>query len=111
VALKIEKKDKNKSILIFEYNVLNMLKGKLSLPLILPLGLKHVCSAYDFVKNSEQNLIVMDLLGTHSKIYNEFLIGSNLAKVRKCLEDNYNIKIAIQLLVKTLELIFYRRIC
>ena len=28
VALKIEKKDKNKSILIFEYNVLNMLKGK-----------------------------------------------------------------------------------
>lgn len=28
VALKIEKKDKNKSILIFEYNVLNMLKGR-----------------------------------------------------------------------------------
>lgn len=28
VALKIEKKDKNKSILIFEYNVLNLLKGK-----------------------------------------------------------------------------------
>ncbi len=28
VALKIEKKDKNKSILIFEFNVLNMLKGK-----------------------------------------------------------------------------------
>lgn len=27
VALKIEKKDKNKSILIFEYNVLNALKG------------------------------------------------------------------------------------
>ncbi len=27
VALKIEKKDKNKSILIFEYNVLNLLKG------------------------------------------------------------------------------------
>lgn len=29
VALKIEKKDKNKSILIFEYNVLNSLKGKI----------------------------------------------------------------------------------
>jgi hypothetical protein len=28
VALKIEKKDKNKSILIFEFNVINMLKGK-----------------------------------------------------------------------------------
>lgn len=26
-------------------------------------------------------------------------IGNNLAKVRKCLEDNYNFKIAIQLLV------------
>jgi len=28
VALKIEKKDKNKSILMFEFNVLNALKGK-----------------------------------------------------------------------------------
>ncbi len=28
VALKIEKKDKNKSILYFEYNVLMILKGK-----------------------------------------------------------------------------------
>lgn len=34
VALKIEKKDKNKSILIFEYNVLNMLRGKLQLGLM-----------------------------------------------------------------------------
>jgi len=72
VALKIEKKDKNKNILMFEYNVLNCLKG-----------LKHVCSAYDFVKNPEQNLIVMDLL------------GNNLAKVRKCLEESYNLKISI----------------
>ena len=29
----------------------------------LHIGLKHVCSAYDFVVNPEQNLIVMDLLG------------------------------------------------
>jgi len=28
VALKIEKRDKNKSILYFEYQVLNYLKGK-----------------------------------------------------------------------------------
>jgi hypothetical protein len=28
VALKIEKKDKNKSILMFEYSVLGYLKGK-----------------------------------------------------------------------------------
>ncbi|CDW83244.1 serine threonine protein kinase [Stylonychia lemnae] len=51
VALKIEKKDKNKNILIFEFSVLNMLKG------------------------------------------------NNLAKVRKCLDENYSLKIAIQLLV------------
>ena len=82
VALKVEKKDKNKSILIFEYNVLINLKG-----------LKHVCNVYDFVKNSEQNLIVMDLL------------GSNLAKVRKYLEANYSLKIAIQLLIEMLEAI------
>ena len=31
VALKVEKKDKNKNILIFEYNVLLHLKGKSSL--------------------------------------------------------------------------------
>jgi hypothetical protein len=55
-----------------------------------------VCCAYDFVKNSEQNLIVMDLLG---ELLGINFIGSNLAKVRKCLEDNYNFKIAIQLLV------------
>lgn len=65
MALKIEKKDKNKSILIFEYSVLNMLKGSKYTSLLIKLfiGLGHVCSAYDFVKNSEQNLIVMDLLG------------------------------------------------
>lgn len=78
----MEKKDKNKSILIFEYNVLINLKG-----------LKHVCNVYDFVKNSEQNLIVMDLL------------GNNLAKVRKYLEAHYSLKIAIQLLIEMLEAI------
>lgn len=63
VALKVEKKDKNKTILIFEFNVLHNLKG-----------LRHVANAYDFVRNSEQNLIVMDLLGI------------NLGKARRCLE-------------------------
>jgi tau tubulin kinase len=82
VALKVEKKDKNKNILYFEFNVLQNLNG-----------LKHVCSVYNFVKNSEQNLIVMDLL------------GSNLAKVRKILEVNYSLKIAVQLLIEMLEAI------
>ena len=42
VALKVEKKDKNKNILIFEYQVLTALKG-----------LPHVPRVYDFVYNSE----------------------------------------------------------
>ena len=63
VALKVEKKDKNKNILIFEYQVLINLKG-----------LQHVPRVHDFVYNSEQNLIVMDLMGI------------NLAKVRRFLE-------------------------
>ena len=56
---------------MFEYSVLGCLKGKsfwcstleFWVLIILSLGLKHVCGAYDFVKNPEQNLIVMDLLG------------------------------------------------
>lgn len=82
MALKIEKKDKNKNILLFEYQVLKQLEG-----------LKHICNVYDFVYNTEQNLVVMDLL------------GSNLAKVRKCLEDQYSLKIAINLLIEMLDAI------
>lgn len=48
---------------------------------------------YDFVYNTEQNLVVMDLL------------GSNLAKVRKCLEEQYSLKIAINLLIEMLDAI------
>lgn len=42
VAIKVEKKDKNKNILTFEFQVLQQLKG-----------LKHVPNVYDFVHNSE----------------------------------------------------------
>lgn len=40
-------------------------------------------NAYGYVPGVEQNLIVMDLL------------GSNLAKARRCLEQRYDLKIAI----------------
>ena len=79
MALKVEKKDKNKNILIFEYQVLTSLKG-----------LEHVPNVFDFVNNSEQNLIVMDLLGI------------NLAKARRCLEQRYSLKIVIQILIEML---------
>jgi predicted Ser/Thr protein kinase len=94
VALKIEKKDKNKNILLFEYQVLKQLEGKRFLTRS---GLKHICNVYDFVYNTEQNLVVMDLLGKFTASYS--FSGSNLAKVRKCLEDQYSLKIAINLLV------------
>ena len=41
VALKIERRGKNQSILMFEHNVLTQLRG-----------LKHVCNVYDFVENT-----------------------------------------------------------
>lgn len=79
MALKIEKKDKNKNILIFEYQVLTALKG-----------LPHVPRVYDFVYNSEQNHIVMDLMGI------------NLTKARRCLETNYSLRIVVQILLEML---------
>ena len=72
MAIKVEKKDKNKNILQFEFQVLQQLKG-----------LKHVPNVYDFVHNSEQNLIVMDLMGI------------NLNKARRMLEQKYSLKVAI----------------
>ena len=77
VALKMEKKDKSKNILKFEYQVLQHLKG-----------LSHVPNSYEYIQNMEQNFIVMDLLGI------------NLAKARRCLEQRYDLKIAIQILIE-----------
>ena len=45
-------------------------------------------NSYEYVQNSEQNFIVMDLLGI------------NLAKARRCLEQRYDLKIAIQILIE-----------
>lgn len=59
MALKIEKKDKNKNILYFEYEVLKALKSKTGLHSDNP----HVCEIYDFVKSEDQNFIVMQLEG------------------------------------------------
>lgn len=52
------------------------------------LGLQHVPNSYEYVVNVEQNFIVMDLLGI------------NLAKARRCLEQRYDLKIAIQILIE-----------
>ena len=40
------------------------------------------------MQNAEQNLIVMDLLGI------------NLAKARRCLDQRYDLKVAIQILME-----------
>jgi len=67
---------------MFEFSVLNNLKGKSKFRYNY-LGCPHVPNVYDFVHNSEQNLIVMDLMGI------------NLAKARRCLETNYSLKIVV----------------
>ena len=51
-------------------------------------GLQHVPNSYEYVINGEQNFIVMDLLGI------------NLAKARRCLEQRYDLKIAISILIE-----------
>lgn len=60
----------------------------LNLTLFVHLGLTHVANAYEYVQNTEQNLIVMDLLGI------------NLAKARRCLDQRYDLKVAIQILME-----------
>lgn len=70
--------------------MLNNLKGNDPHALSNSVGLKHVPNVYDFVHNSEQNLIVMDLMGI------------NLAKARRCLEQKYSLKIAIHILIEML---------
>ena len=67
VALKIEKADKSKKILIFEYQVLKNLQG---IPDLNPhfVGLPTVCKLYDFVENGLTdglNFIVMQMLGNY----------------------------------------------
>lgn len=59
VALKLEKKDKIKTILLFEYKVLSNLQHN-----------EHICKVYEYVENTEskQNFISMELLGKLSKI-------------------------------------------
>ena len=55
VALKIEKIDKSKKILQFEYKVLKYIQG-----------LPHICSVYDFIESKDsqfQNFIVMQKQG------------------------------------------------
>lgn len=55
VALKIEKKDKQKTILLFEYHVLQSLVGKYPTPpnSLCLIGLPHICTFYDFVPNND----------------------------------------------------------
>ncbi len=69
VALKVEKADKSKKILLFECQVLRSLQGKLRSVLTPVLGLQSVCQLYDFIESSQPNglnFIVMQMLGTIS---------------------------------------------
>ena len=63
MALKVEKSDKSKKILQFEYQVLRNLQGKKGERRI---GLANVCPVYEFVESDQpngSNFIVMKMLG------------------------------------------------
>ena len=53
--------------------------------------------------NELSQLLKDDDFGGFIMLQNNHLsnLGNNLAKVRKCLKDNYSIKVSIQLLVRT----------
>ena len=98
VALKIEKADKSKKVLIFEYQVLKQLQGTLYIPQS-ALGLPHICPVYDFVESEQPqglNFIVMKLLGNFFYVY---LLGKNLATVKKQKGKDFTPIFAIRLLV------------
>ena len=85
VALKVEKEDKHKKILKFEYEILRNLQGKY----IIIVGLPHIPKLYDFVENKTLNFIVMELL------------GKNVANYKKSKHD-FNPLCAIDILIQML---------
>ncbi|TNV83274.1 hypothetical protein FGO68_gene1889 [Halteria grandinella] len=82
VALKIEKPDKPKRVLMFEFDVLKQIQG-----------LNHTPPVYEFVERggAGQNFIVMKLL------------GKNLANQKKILGDSLTIDVAINYLLQMID--------
>ena len=92
VALKVEKADKSKKVLIFEYQVLKNLQGISSYhnphPII---GLPNICKTYEFVESDQVNglnFIVMQML------------GKNLATIKKQKGRDFTPVMALRLLVR-----------
>ena len=92
VALKVEKKDKLKSILKSEYEILKKLQG-----------IKHIPKVYDFIENfniqktSNLNCIEMELLGKNLsffkktfKCYNSILVYEILLQSITAIENLHN---------------------
>ncbi len=93
VALKVEKADKSKKVLIFEYQVLKNLQG-IAFPIVPnikpSLGLPNICKIYDFVESDQTNglnFIVMQML------------GKNLATIKKQKGKDFTPVMALRLLV------------
>lgn len=90
VALKVEKADKSKKILLFEYQVLRDLQG-----------LPNVCITYEFVESAQSNglnFIVMQMLGIFWD-ERENALGKNLATVKKQKGKDFTTEFAMRLLV------------
>ncbi len=79
VALKVEKADKPKKVLLFEYQVLKQLQG-----------LPHICPVYEFIESYQPqglNFIVMKML------------SKNLATVKRHKGKHFTPVFALRLLV------------
>lgn len=67
VALKVEKADKSKKVLLFEYQVLRHLQCKITIKYIFYyVGLPNICKIYEFIESEQPNglnFIVMQMLG------------------------------------------------
>jgi hypothetical protein len=89
VALKVEKADKSKKVLVFEYQVLKHLQG-----------LPNICKIYEFVESDQpngSNFIVMQMLGI---LYcNYFLLGKNLSNIKRLKGRDFTPIFALKLLV------------
>ena len=86
--MKVEKEDKSKKILKFEYEILKDLQSKSII--LYPLALPMVPRVYDFIENSQFNFIVMELL------------GKNIANVKKALGVSFTTAFALDILLQML---------
>jgi tau tubulin kinase len=92
VALKVEKEDKHKKILKFEYQILKSLQG-----------LPHVPILYDFIENTTGRLKFFSESSNCNFIVME-LLGKNISNFKKS-RDKFETQLACEILIQMLDAI------